>query len=255
MTVTGTNRTGLMKLWLLNFVANAAVLAAAYFWLLIPDARGWQVAGSALLAVIVVVLVLWLRAGTLAWFRVAEFRKEGTIWRAHRHALRHVPALAIWVVVFLVLAWLLLSLRPYVPQFAVWFRQKLGSGPSPRNIMADANYLLLLLIGFVMPALWVPIATTISAVGFQPEHIILSRRAWKRPLYWLWFGLIMGVGVYIPYKLVWWIPDLQTIRQQFWSMGLRFLVAYVIGITAFIAIIWMTALHTDREDPIGEDGA
>ena len=93
-----------------------------------------------------------------------------------------------------------------------------------------------------MPALWVPIATTVSAVGFQPEHIVRSRRVWKRPFYWLWFCLIMGGGVYIPYKLVWWIPDLQTIRQQFWSMGLRFLLAYVIGVTAFIAVVWMTAL-------------
>ena len=143
MTNTTTNRAGVVKLWLLNLVANAAVLATAYFWLLIPDARGWQVAGSAILAIIVVVLVLWLRAGTLAYFRVTEFRKDGAVWRAYRHGLRQVPALAIWVLVFLVLAWLLWSLDPYVPQFAVWFRQKLGGGPSPRNIMADANWLLL----------------------------------------------------------------------------------------------------------------
>jgi hypothetical protein len=60
----------------------------------------------------------------------------------------------------------------------------------------------------------------------------------------------LGFGIYIPYKLVWWIPDLQTLRHQAWSMGLRFLVAYTIGITAFIAVVWMTALHADYEDPI-----
>ena len=250
MTESTTNRAGIVKLWLLNFVANAALLVAAYFWLLIPEARGWQVAGSALLAVVVVVLVLWLRAGTLAWFRIAEFRKQGTVWRAYRHAIRHVPALGIWVLVFVAVAWMLWSLHGYVPQFAVWIRQKLGDGPSPRNIMNDLNWLLLLLVGFVMPALWVPIATTVSAVGFQPEHIVRSRRAWKRPLYWLYFCLLLGVGIYVPYKLVWWIPDLQTFRQQSWSMGLRFLLAYVIGITAFMAVVWMTALHTDHEDPL-----
>src|SRR5208283_4213508 len=102
----------------------------------------------------------------------------------------------------------------------------------------------------VLPGLWVPIATTVSAVGFQPEHIVRSRRVWKRPLYWLWFCLLLGVGAYAPYKLVWWIPDLQTIRQQAWSMGLRFLLAYIVAITAFIAVVWMTALYTDRNDPI-----
>lgn len=250
MTDMTTNRTGVLKLWLLNFVANSAVLAAAYFWLLIPDARGWQVAGSALLAFIVVVLVLWLRAGTLAYFRIAEFRNQGTVWRAYCHTLRRVPALGIWALVFVVIAWLLWSLDPYVPQFAVWLRQKLNGGPPPRNIMADVNWLLLLLVGFVLPALWVPIATTVAAVGFSPEHIARSRRVWKHPLYWLWFCLLLGFGVYVPYKLVWWIPDLQTIRQQAWSMGLRFLLAYVIGVTAFIAVVWMTASRTDREDPI-----
>jgi hypothetical protein len=250
MTESTTNRAGIVKLWLLNFVANAALLAAAYFWLLIPDARGWQVAGSAMLAAIVIISVLWLRAGTLAYFRFAEFRNQGTIWRAYRHAFRHIPALAIWGLVFGLLTWLLLSLHGYVPQFAVWLRQKLGAGPSPRNVTADVNWLLFLLNCVVLPALWVPIATTVSAVGFKTEHIVRTRRVWKQPMYWLWFCLLLGVGIYLPYKLVWWIPDLQTIRQQAWNMGWRFLLAYTIGVTAFLAVVWMTASHTNREDPL-----
>jgi len=250
MTEPTTNRGGIVRLWLLNLVANAALVAAGYFWLLIPDARGWQVAGSALLAVMVVVSVLWLRAGTLAYFRIVQFRRDGTVWRAYRHTLRHVPALALWVLVFVVCAWLLLSLNPYVPQFAVWFRQKLNAGPSPRNILADLNWLIVLLIGIVMPALWLPIATTVSSVGFKPENIVRTRRVWKQPLYWLCFAVLLALGIYIPYKLVWWIPDLQTIRQQAWSMGLRFLIAYTIGVTAFLVVVWMTASRTNREDPL-----
>ena len=250
MSMTTTSRIGVATLWLLNLVANAALLAIWYFWLVIPDAHGWQVAGSALIAVAVVLSVLWLRAGTLAWFRVAEFRRESGIWRAYRHSRRHVLALAVWVLVFVIFAWVLWGVYGYVPQFAVWFRQKLGAGPPPRNIMRDVNWLLLLIGGFVMPALWLPMAATISAVGFKAEHIIRSRQVWKRPIYWLWFCLLLGASVYIPYKLVWWIPDLQTLRQQAWSMAGRFLIAYLIVVTGFIAVVWMTALHTDREDPI-----
>jgi len=250
MTPTTTNRAGVLKLWLLNFLANAALLALWYFWLLIPDAHVWQVAGSALLALIVVISVLWLRAGTLAWFRVGEFRSKGGIWCAYRHSWRYVLALGIWVLVFGVIAWGLWGLYDYLPQFAVWFRQKLGGGPSPRNILRGMNGLLLLIGLLVIPGLWVPMATTISSVGFKAEHVILSRRLWKRPLYWLWFCLLLGATVYAAYKLVWWIPDLQTLRQQAWSMSSRFLLAYIIAVTGFIALVWMTALHTDREDPI-----
>jgi hypothetical protein len=247
---TTTNRTGVVKLWLLNIVANAAMLVAWYYWLLIPDARGWQVGTSALLAVVVVFSVLWLRAGTLAWFRVLEFRKEAGIWRAYRHSVRYVPALAFWVLAFVLVALASRELQAYVPQFAVWLHQKLDAGPTPRNLMKDLNWLLLLFVFFVMPAIWLPIGATVSSVGVLPEHLMRSRRVWKRPLYWLGFALFIVVGVYVPYRIVLWIPDLRTLRQQAWSMGARFLVAYLIGVSAFIAVVWITGVFTDFEDPI-----
>lgn len=250
MAETTTNRTGVLKLWLLNFVANAALLAVAYFWLLIPDARGWQVVATGLIAAAAIASALWLRAGTLAWFRVAEFRKDSGIWRAYKHSLRYIPALAFWVLLFAVVAWLLLGLRDYVPQFAVWIRQQLKGGPPPRNIMNDLNWLLLVMVGYVMPGLWLPIATTVAASGVHPTHLAHSRRVWKRPFYWIWVGLLLSLGIYVPYKLVWWILDVQTLRQQAWSMGIRFLLAYLIAITSFIAVVWMTGIYTDREDPI-----
>jgi hypothetical protein len=91
---------GVRKLWLLNLVGNAALLAALYSWLLMPDAHGWQVAVSALAAVVVIFFGLWLRTGTFAYFRVAEFRDNATVWRAFRHALRHLVALAVWASLF-----------------------------------------------------------------------------------------------------------------------------------------------------------
>ena len=250
MTETTTNRTGLMKLWLLNLVANAALMAIAYYWLLIPDAHGWQVAATAVIAVFTVLSVLWLRAGTLAWFRVAEFRREDGIWRSYRHALRHVPALAFWVLVFVVMAWAVWGLREYVPQTAVWMRQKVNAGPPPRNLMNDLNWLLIVIVGFVMPGLWLPIATTVAASGVHPAHLARSRRVWKRAVYWLWFCLILGVRIYVPYRLVGWVPELQTLRQQAWSMGVRFMLAYVIGVTGFIGVVWMTGVYTGREDQL-----
>ena len=136
---------GVAKLWLLNLIGNALLLAAVYFWLLLPDAHGWQVAASGVLAIIVVFFGLWLRTGTFAYFRVAEFRDHATVWRAFRHALRHMIALAIVAIPFAALEWWLLSLRKYAPQFGVWFWQKapaflrLGS---PRQVFHAADWLL-----------------------------------------------------------------------------------------------------------------
>jgi hypothetical protein len=240
-----TNRGGVARLWLLNFVANAAALAAWYLWLLIPDAHGWEVATSLLLAACVIVLVVWLRAGTLAYFRLAEFRDHGRVRRAFRHAVRHMVSLALWFAMFLVLAWILWKLETYTPQVGVWIRQKLNSGPPPRNVTRDLNWLLMFM-ALVMVALWLPIASTITVAGFG-RRAIRSLRVLKRAMYWVWLCLLIFLGVYLPYKLVWWVPNGDDLRKQAWSMGLRFSAAYVVLITAWIGLVWIVGVRTERE--------
>ena len=254
---TQANRGGVARLWLMNFVGNSAVLAAWYLWLLVPDAHGWQVAGSLLAAVGIIVLVVWLRAGTFAYFRLAEFRDNGAVWRAFRHSLRHMVALALWAILLAAVLWFLFWLRRYPPQFGVWLWQKLPESlrfASPRQLTQGADWLLRLLIFVVVPAKWLPIATTIAIDGFG-KRALQSWRVLKRPLYWVWFCLLVFVGVYTPYKLVWWIPSVDDLRRQAWSMGLRFVAAYVIVITALIALVWMVGVRTEKEQATTDLGS
>jgi hypothetical protein len=250
MSAAVTNWSGVLKLWLLNLVGNAAALGIWYYWLLIPDAHGWQVAWSAVLALATVLFVLWLRAGTLAWFRIAEFRTQPTIGGAFRRGLRHVVPLAIWAALGACIAWFILSASNYTPQFSVWIRQKVNAGPSPRNVMHGSDWVLFLVFWIVFPALWAPVATTIAAVGFSGRHVARSFRVLRQPLYWILLCILIALGAWVPYKLITWVPELTTLRQQAWSAGLRFVAAYIILITAFVLMIWMVGERTDREDPI-----
>ena len=248
---TQANRGGVVRLWLLNFIGNAAALAAWYFWLLVPDAHGWQVAGSALAAVCIIVLVVWLRAGTFAYFRLAEFRNNGAVWCAFRHSLRHLGALALWGLAYAVVEICLWRLRFYAPQFGVWFWQKLPGSlriGTPRQYMQWTDWKLLFLFWMVVPAVWLPIATTVAAAGLG-KRIVHSLRVLKHPAYWLWFCVLMLIGAYVPYRLIRWIPAVEDLRKQAWSMGLRFSAAYVIVITALIALVWMVGVRTERETP------
>ncbi len=246
-----TSRSGVLKLWLLNLFVNAAALGAWYYWLRIPDAHVWQVALSAVLALLIVVGIVWLRAGTLAWFRVDEFRRRPGIGAAYWRGLRHVIPLAIWAALGACVMWIIVSAGNYVPQFSVWIRQKANAGPSPRNVMHGSDWVLFVVLWVVLPAVWLPVATTIAATGFSGRHIARSFRVLRQPLYWVSLCVLMGLGVWVPYKLVTWVPALSSLRAEAWSAGLRFAGAYLILITAFILLIWMVGERTDGEDRIG----
>lgn len=247
---------GVFRIWLLNLAGNAGLMAAAYSWLLIPDAHGWQVAGSIVLLAVIIFLLAWLRAGTLAYFRLAEFRENATVWLAYRRGLRHVLSLALWAAVFALIAWILWSLRNYTPQAGVWIRQKMGAGgASPRNVTRALNWLIVLLVFVIMPALWLPVAMTISAVGLQSARIQRSLRVAQHLGYWFWVSVLIVAGVYLPYRLVWWIPDLAGIRKQAWSVGLRFSAAYLLGIAVFIVLVWMVGMRVEGEDPGSNESA
>ncbi len=242
---------GAAKMWLLNLVGNAALVACVYFWLLLPDAHGWQVAGSGLLAILVIFCGVWLRTGSFAYFRIAEFREHATVGRAFRHALRHLVALAFWAILFGCFALCLLWMHKYTPQFGVWFWQKLPAGlrvGSPRQMMHAADWLLCVIFGLALMT-WLPMASTVSAVGLKTQRMARSARVLKRASYWLWFWTLAIIGVYIPYKLVWWIPDLATLRQQAWSAGLRLSIAYVVFISTWVAMLLVVGEWAEKQDP------
>ncbi len=168
--------------------------------------------------------------------------------------LRHLVALAMWAIPLAAIEWSLISLRRYAPQFGVWFWQKLPAFlrfGSPRQVYHAADWLLWILLWILVPAVWLPIATTVAAFGLKPKRMARSLRVLKRLGYWLWFCALMLIGAYVPYKLIWWIPDLSDLRKQAWSMGLRFLIAYVILMTAFVALLLIVGSRVEREDPEG----
>jgi hypothetical protein len=241
---------GVAKLWLLNLFGNAALLAALYFWLLLPDAHGWQVVVSGVLALIVIFFGLWLRAGSFAYCRLAEFREYSKLWGAFRQSLDHLIALAICVAPLAAIAWWLFSLRRYTPQFGVWFWQKFSAlrFASPRGIYHAADWALLILMA-VLVALWIPLASTVAAVGLRASRIGRSLRALMRARYWIWLIALILVGGLLPYKLVRWIPDLSTLRQQAWSAGMRFFIAYIVVISAWVSLLLVVGERAEFEDP------
>jgi hypothetical protein len=240
---------GVAKLWLLNLFGNAALLAAVYLLLILPDAHGWQVAASGLLALIVLFFGVWLRAGSFAYFRLAEFRDNADVWRAFHHSLSHLIALLLWAIPLAAIEWWLFSLRRYAPQFGVWFWQKFSAlrFGSPRQICRTADWVLWIAM-ILLFAIWLPVASTIAATGLKPSRMARALRVLKHPTYWAWLVVLLFVGVYLPRKFIWWIPDLSTLTRQAWSAGARFFLAYVLLISAWVGLLLVVGTRVEKED-------
>ena len=119
---------------------------------------------------------------------------------------------------------------------------------TPRQVFHAADCLLWVLMG-LLAAFWLPIATTVAAAGLRPKRMARSLRVLGRPVYWLWICVFGLLGLYLPYKLVWWIPELSDLRKQAWSMGLRFFAAYILLITLWIGLLLVVGSRVEREDP------
>ena len=241
---------GVAKLWLLNLFGNAALAAAFYFWLLLPDAHVWQVAGSGLLALVVIFFGVWLRGGSFAYFRLSEFREHAAVWPAFRRSLHHLIALILWLIPLAAAELCLLTLRRFAPQFGVWWWQKVPAlrFGSPRAVYHAAEVAFFLVMALLV-AIWLPPAATVAAFGFK-GHIARAWRVLKRAKYWLWFVALVVVGVYVPYKLVWWIPGLGTLSKQAWSAGVRFFFAYLVLISAWVSLLLVTGEFVEAEDSV-----
>ncbi len=234
MSAATTNRSGVLKLWLLNLLGNAAVLGVWYYWLLIPDAHGWQVAWSAVLALLTMLFILWLRAGTLAWFRVCRVSHPASDRRRIPAGLRGTSfrwrsGLAVCVVD-----------RVDHHQRGQLHTAILGLDSTEGECRAVA----------AQRDARVRLAAVSAAVGgvardLGPDRndhrrrgIFRARTCGVRCEYCAsrftgcCYCVLMALAAWVPYKLVTWVPELSTLRQQAWSAGLRFAAAYFLMITA-----------------------
>ncbi len=70
-------------------------------------------------------------------------------------------------------------------------------------------------------------------------------RAWliRRWQYWVAAAGVVIMGIYIPWKLIWWVPSLSGMTAQTASMAVRFGLAYLLAVAALLLFSgWMQRL-------------
>lgn len=188
------------SLWLVHVLGNAAMLLGVWWWLGLPDETVGQIVLSAVAAVVLVALFVWMHAAALTGYR----QPAGVPWRK---ALRRVPLLVVWLVVFAAGCWAILK---YV-------------GPIP------ARYILL---GVTLLAL-APLASWL-ATDRAPLRVY---RDWR---YYAGWAVLLFIG-YVPVMLASWVPAVSGLKQELWSAGLRLAGGYLIALTAWLLLAALIA--------------
>jgi hypothetical protein len=232
---------GHKKLLGAHLVGNALLLWAVYALLGMGDQTVWQLVISALLALVVLFAAVWLHGTALAAFhRVGQ--APGLL------PLRRLPKLLPWVLLAAALLALAVWLAGYGPRVAVYLSSRftlwLRTPVSPQKIEWVYPALLrsLCLIGWLM---LLPLASQAAGGGFSKRRALEMAAAWR---YWLACALLVLAGIYLPGRLIWWILPVQGLFLEMLSMLVRFSLAYLLAVTAWLTLAAVIGRLSTKEE-------
>ena len=218
------------KLLALHLLLNAALMAAASFWLLIPEARAWQLVFAAVSAIAIAGIFLWLHSGTLIYALEPLPENFCTALR-----IRILPM--IWLSVgFAAMFWCMSIVdgwRDNPWQLSGYLYSKAPQWLRPTSGAMNYTHGLLeieaILFWFVIPSLLLPfIAGRVTGRRFRAPFRVLA--SWR---YWLAMAVLCVAGVWLTRLIIGWVPG-KTLAFQTASMIVRLAIAYVIATGAWL---------------------
>ncbi len=243
LVLSGSLRSG--RLWLLQFLVNPILAGLFAAWLLILEAKLWQLAFNVLLAVVVAAAALLLHAGTLNYFSDQFRGRPAAIKTAFGRALRHFAAIAGCAIVFY-LAWTLAGgLAGCHETFPTYVRSMLPG--SVRQYMPLAvltgffDVLVFLLRWVAVPGLFLPLTLRAADQGFRGfgrSGMKTLKTTIASVHYWLILALAALLGVYGSNMLLDWRPSSEspTFAGETANLVLRMFLAY-----GLVLLSWMVA--------------
>ncbi len=224
-------------LWLIHVVANASLMIAFFYWLRIPEESALQLAFTAASGLLIAVATLWLHAATFDYFQLSEHR----LGQSLRRSVACLPAFLVWVAIFGLGLWLVGQLWIYDQQAGGWIRHLLPGflrkSITPRSAMAATWWLLWFLFYFLWPVVSLPVGAQVAANNFRGFYAKAAFRPLRELRFWIAYFVCFVIGGYIPFELIWMTPTKPSpLDQQKVSMAMRFGVAYLLLVTAWLIL-------------------
>jgi hypothetical protein len=213
---------------LLHAIGNGVLLWLAYQWLGIGESTTGRILLSAQLAIFLVVFATWLHATSCVFFQARDIRGAGRV------ALRHLPALLLLIVMTLIVYGLISAIPSPAFKIASYLTLHLRRPIKPTTLQSIFNGVMWLIRWVLLPVLIVPRFTTAASRGW-------TMRAHTRRIYWAIIPACLLAGLWIPLKLIGWVPRFDSFPMQMTSFLLRAAVAYALFTASWIVLARLTS--------------
>ncbi len=235
-----------MKLFLLHLVGNGLLLWLGYYWLSIGESDGAHLAWSALVLLIFICSALWLHGTALARFRPdANLSFAQAAGRAARNlAPLFVLGIAA-LIVYALLAWWHDSFGHVAFVAGSYATMRLRKPVPPTSVERGFHVFIWILRWLIVPVILLPLASAVAVrdwAGWRWGAL----RPGKRVLYWIEVCALLVVAIWVPLKLVAWVPLAAHFNTQMISFLARFGVGYLLFVCGLLAVEFLTSSGTPR---------
>jgi hypothetical protein len=224
----------------LQLMANALLLWLAYEWLALPESTEARLVWSAVAALAILAAASWLHGATFT-----SFRSDGKMGagEAFRTTLRHLLPLMLMVLAAIAIYWYLAWWAGYsvtpATKLASWLTLEFRKPVRPAIVMRCFNVVLWMVRWVLLPAELLPLFSGVAARGWRG----FNEFGWRRysRLYRLEVPLLTLCALWLPFRLVDWVPRVNGFTMEMVSFVLRMAVAYLLFVSAAMVLAFLTS--------------
>ena len=235
-----------VPLTITHLVGNALILWLGYYWLGIGESDGAHLAWSVAVVLLFVVSALWLHGTALAVF---DAESRSTFISAARTVARNLIPLFVLAVAAIAIYWLLMWLfdqfghRAFI--IASFLTLHTRKPVSPQRVLACYHALIWLLEWVIVPVILLPVAAKTAVHGWS-GYRVRSLRWSSALLYWIEVCGLLLLAIWVPLRLLHWIPVFTKFNAQMASFVGRFALGYLLFVVALLSLEYFTSAGKPR---------
>jgi hypothetical protein len=238
-------RSPIVRLALSHLSVNAVLLGLGYYWLGIGESRTTTLAWSSVIAILTFAIACCAYGAVFNYFRDGVSRRLSAAWRMSAH---NVVALVLCLLATVIGYWLLGLWEGYSPnpafRIASFLTASLRRPVAPRSVETIFGVIAWLLRWIVLPVLVLPVFAEIASMNWQGFRALWCKR---NLLYWIQVPALLLAGIWIPWKLLQWVPDVHPFGMEMFSFIVRGSIAYLLFVVAWLVLAWLTSRGSPRE--------